>query len=103
MVNGSLGGSKRFQNLPFQPGSLVCETPSTDEYSNPAVCEPSWRIVIFDFWGSCCHCLMYLAAKSSSAICPSVIATAQESPPTTAFAIEAVKCVFSAEWPSEYH
>jgi hypothetical protein len=90
MVKGSHGGGSRFQKSPFQPVSFSCGRLSASASSIPAVCEPSCRTVIRNFSGSFRHCGMNLAAWSSSVMSPSLIATASDTPPTTALAIEAV-------------
>ena len=54
------------------------------------MCEPSWRMVIFDLRGSAFHCGMYLAAGSSSAMPAVGQRHASATPPTIALAIDAV-------------
>ena len=102
-VNGSRGGSRRFQKSPIQPGCSSCFTFSVVESESPEVCEPRWRRVIFDLRGSSFHCGMNFAAGSSSAIFPSCIATASDMPPTSALASEAVPCLVVAVTLGAYH
>ena len=102
-VNESRGGSPGCQKSPFQPVNFSCGSLSASASSIPEVCEPSCRIVMRDLSGSFFHCGMNLAAGSSSVISPSLIATASDTPPTTALAIEAVPCLLLADWPGAYH
>ena len=103
IVNGSSGGSSRFQKSPFHPESCSCGKPSSSASSRPEVCEPSWRMVMRAFRGSSFHCGMNLAAGSSSAIRPSVNAMASDRPPTIALAMDAVPCGLFVPWPGAYH
>src|ERR1041384_328719 len=102
MVNGSRGGSRRFQKSPIQPGCSSCFTFSVVESERPDVCEPRCRIVILDFLGSPFHCATNFDAGSPMEILPSVMATASDMPPTNALASDAVPCLVVAVTPGAY-
>src|ERR1051326_295058 len=102
IVNGSLGGANRFQKSPFQPVNLSWAKPPSSASARPEVRDPKCRSVIFAFPGSAVHWGTYLLARSSSARRPSLSATATDKPPTSALAIEAVKCLVVALEPEAY-
>src|SRR5258708_27316665 len=103
MVNGSRGGFRRFQKSPCHPVSCSCGRSWSSASARPEVCEPSCRRVMRDLRESPCHCGMNFAARSSRAARPSVIATAMETPPTIALAMEAVPCGMVGPAPDVYH
>src|ERR1043165_7078326 len=99
----SRGGSRRFQKSPFQPVNNSCRSSPDSASPSPDVCEPSCRKVIRDLIGSSRHCGMYFATLSSNANRSSVKATAVETPPTIALAIDAVPWGFLTSQPDAYH
>ena len=89
MVNGSRGTGSRRQNSPIHPGSFSCAC-SPVASLRPEVWEPRWRTVMRDLRGSEAQDGTYFEAGSSSRMRPSVMATASETPPIMAFAMDAV-------------